>query len=52
MRLYSLQVKQNGVIIRDFVPCKNNITDEYGLYDRVEGKFYGNESGNGAFLGP
>ena len=52
MRLYSLQLKRDSGVIRDFVPCKNNITDEYGLYDRVEGKFYGNASGYGAFVGP
>ena len=52
MRLYSLQLKQDGVPLRDFVPCKSYFDGAYGLYDRVEGKFYGNESGYGAFVGP
>ena len=51
MRLYSLKLIKDGTLVRDFVPCKRVSDGAYGLYDRVEGKFYGNESG-GAFVRP
>lgn len=48
MRLYGYRVYDNGVLVRDYIPCKT--TDNVGgLYDLVEGKFYGN-AGTGAFL--
>ena len=42
----------SGTQVRDLVPCKRVSDGAYWLYDRVEGKFYGNESGKGAFVGP
>lgn len=39
MRLKSLKMWMNEIIIRDFVPCKNP-DGVVGLYDLVEGKFY------------
>ncbi len=47
MRLYSFKVSEAGVMKRDFVPCCN-ATGEAGLWDRVEGRFYGNQ-GTGTF---
>jgi hypothetical protein len=49
MKLYSCQVYDNGILVRDFVPC-TNASGAYGLYDRVNGQFYGN-AGTGAFTG-
>lgn len=47
-KLYSCQIYDNGTLIRDYIPCKTN-ANVAGLYDMVEGKFYGN-AGTGAFL--
>lgn len=47
MRLYSCQIYDNGTLVRDFVPCRNS-SNEIGLYDFVNGRFYGN-AGNGVF---
>ena len=47
-RLYSCQIYDNGTLVRDFVPCKNS-SGVAGLYDMVEGKFYGN-AGTGSFI--
>jgi len=46
-KLYGLKCIQNGVLIRDFVPCKNP-DGVVGLYDRVNRVFYRN-SGSGSF---
>lgn len=47
-RLYSLSIHDNGTAIRDFVPCQNP-AGVVGLYDMIEGEFYGN-AGTGAFV--
>ena len=47
IRLYSCQVYDGNILIRDFVPCKNEM-DEIGLYDLVDGVFYSN-AGTGSF---
>lgn len=46
-KLYSCQIYDNGVLVRDYVPCKNP-AGVVGLYDLVNSKFYGN-AGTGAF---
>lgn len=46
-KIYSCQIEIDGVVIRNFVPCIAP-TNAVGLYDLVEGKFYGN-AGTGAF---
>lgn len=46
--LYFCKIDHNSVRVRDFVPCVKN--GEAGLYDMVSGHFYGNVSGNGAFI--
>ncbi len=48
VKLYSCKIYDNGVLIRDFVPCRNN-ANTVGLYDSVGKKFYGN-SGTGSFV--
>jgi hypothetical protein len=47
VRIYSCQMYDNGTLIRDFVPCTNT-SGTVGLYDMVNGIFYGN-AGTGAF---
>lgn len=47
MAIYSCQIYDNGNLIRDFVPCVDP-TGNAGLYDLVDGKFYGN-AGTGSF---
>lgn len=49
MRLYSAKIWQEGVLIRSFVPVKDNITNEYGLLDTINAKFYAN-AGTGKFI--
>ena len=48
MRLYSFVITEGGTLKRDFVPCVRLADAVVGLYDMVEGKFYGN-SGSGNF---
>lgn len=46
-KIYSCQIYDNGTLVRDYIPCK--LADgSVGLWDDVEGKFYGN-AGTGAF---
>lgn len=49
MKLYSLQMKTDNALVRDFVPVKRNSDGAIGLYDQVEKKFYAN-IGTGEFL--
>ncbi len=49
-RLYGLKIWDDGVLVRDFVPCRTSY-DEIGVYDLVERKFHGNE-GTGVFVAP
>lgn len=46
---YPCKIYENGVLIRDYVPCIN-ANSEYGLYDKVDKLFYGN-AGSGSFTG-
>lgn len=48
-KLYSCKIKAGGVLVRDFVPVINP-DGEYGLWDKVGEKFYGN-IGTGVFTG-
>lgn len=48
-KLYSCKMYDNGTLVRDFIPCISD-TNSVGLYDIVEGKFYGN-AGTGVFIG-
>ena len=48
-KLYSCQIYDNDVLIRDFVPCIT-ASGEVGLYDLVGKQFYGN-AGTGVFTG-
>ena len=46
-RLYSCRIYDNGVLIRDFIPCKN-ADGVVGLWDDVSSSFYAN-AGTGTF---
>lgn len=50
-KIYSSSDSENDMLVRDFIPVKNS-NGEYGLWDLVNEKFYGNISGNGSFTGP
>ena len=41
--IYSIKCWNNGILERDFVPAKKN--DIYGLYDKVNNKFWRSSSG-------
>lgn len=47
-QIYSCQIYDNDVLVRDYVPCENP-DGIVGLYDAVNGVFYGN-SGSGTFI--
>lgn len=47
IKVYSCQIYDNGVLVRDFVPCKN-ASGTGGMYDLVNSKFYTN-AGTGTF---
>lgn len=51
IKMYSCQMIDNGVLVRDFVPCINS-AGEAGLYDMIESKFYGNLGANEFTAGP
>lgn len=48
LKIYSCQIYDNDILIRDFVPCKT-IEGTVGLYDIVNGVFYTN-AGTGSFI--
>lgn len=48
MRVFSCQIWDNGTLIRQYAPCIDP-NGAVGLYDVVEGKFYGN-AGTGTFV--
>ena len=47
-KMYSCQIYDNSNLIRNFIPCINP-TGSAGLYDVINGKFYGN-AGTGVFI--
>lgn len=48
--IYRAKIYDNGVLIREFVPCIQKSNNEVGMYDIVNGVFYGN-NGTGVFEG-
>lgn len=46
-KLFNCQIYNNGTLTRNFIPCKSP-AGAVGLYDLVDGKFYGN-TGTGSF---
>ena len=49
MKLYSCQIYDNYVLVRNFVPCYRKADNVAGLYDLVNGVFYTN-AGSGTFI--
>lgn len=47
VKLYYVQIYDNGILVRDFIPCKTP-SGEIGLYDTITQSFYGN-AGTGTF---
>lgn len=48
MKLYSAKIYDNGVLVRDYIPCYRKSDMEPGLYDTVNNKFY--YSGASSFI--
>ena len=48
-RIYACKIYEDGVIVRNFVPCYNKENNIAGFYDMVNDVFYPN-SGTGAFI--
>lgn len=48
VRMYSWRMTDNGVLVRDMVPAERVSDGAVGMFDLVEGVFYGN-AGSGAF---
>ena len=48
--IYRAKIYDNGVLIREFVPCIQKSNNEVGMYDIVNDVFYGND-GTGVFEG-
>ena len=46
-KIYSCQIYDNGTLVRDYIPCQTT-AGEIGLWDDVNGVFYGN-AGTGTF---
>lgn len=48
MRLYGCKIykPKDGDIVRDFIPVWDTQTGEYGLWDKVQGQFYGRGAGD------
>ena len=47
-KVYSAKIYESGVLVRDFIPCKN-ASGVIGLYDLVNNQFYQN-TGSGTFI--
>lgn len=50
MRLYSMTISEGETLKRDFIPCIDD-NGAYGLWDSVEGVFYGNQGSGADFTG-
>lgn len=50
MKLYGFELYDGSVLVRNMVPCFSSVDGEVGLYDKVNGVFYGND-GTGDFVG-
>ena len=49
-KVYYLQLFENNKMIFNFVPVYDTLTQKYGMWESVQGKFYGND-GTGDFKG-
>lgn len=51
-KLYDCKIYDNGVLVRDFVPCYRKSDNEIGLYDTVNDEFYSNQGKETFLKGP
>lgn len=47
-KLFSCQIKQNDILVRDLIPCYRISDEKIGMYDLVNSEFYDNK-GTGEF---
>ena len=57
IKLYEFKISNKVSITNDFIPCLNTNDNKYGLYDRINNRFYGNngtgtdfEHGNNVYI--
>lgn len=50
IRYWNFQITRNGTLVRNFIPVYDTLTNKYGMWESVQGKFYGND-GTGDFKG-
>ena len=48
LKIASFYIKDNGALVRNFIPAKRNSDNVLGMYDTVSGQFFTNQ-GSGAF---
>lgn len=48
-KIYYCKLCENGILVRNFIPCYRNSDGEAGLYDTVNNVFYTNQ-GTGTFI--
>ncbi len=48
IKIYSAQIEESGVLVRDFVPARRDNDGVIGMYDMVNNEFYTNQ-GTGTF---
>ncbi len=49
IKIYSAQIEESGVLVRDFVPARRDSDGVIGMYDTVNNVFYTNQ-GTGTFI--
>ena len=49
IRIYYVQIKENNVLVRNFIPAKRLSDNAIGMYDTVTGRFFAN-AGTGEFI--
>ena len=49
-KVKSLQISDNNRLVRNYIPVYDTLTNKYGMWESVQGKFYGN-AGTGDFTG-
>lgn len=49
MQLKSLKIKENGVLVRNYIPCYRKSDNVSGLYDIANNVFYTNQENTGNF---
>lgn len=50
LKLFYLKISENGSVLHDLVPAYLDDTNESGLYDLIDGKFYQNKNTGSSFI--